>query len=154
MLHYLKYKNQQVIGEFLGDWYGSSMASDPGLKKIDYVVPVPLHPQKLKKRGYNQVDLFGMRIAEHLQATFSKEFLKKVANTKTQTKKGRFFRWQNSHNLYETVNSDSLQNKNVLLIDDVITTGATIEACATALKSAFEANIYVATMAVVPKLGI
>ena len=154
LLHQLKYKNQEAIGVFLGDWYGDLLSKDRSLKKIDFVVPVPLHPKKLRKRGYNQVHAFAERIAFHINAQFLKDGLRKTANTRTQTKKDRFFRWQNAQDLYEPTNIDVLNNKNLLLVDDVITTGATIEACAKALQKANGITIYVATMAFVPKLGI
>lgn len=154
LLHHLKYKNQENIGTFLGSWYGGILSKDKGLNAVDFVVPVPLHPKKLRKRGYNQVDAFAKQLASHLNATFSNQILVKTANTRTQTKKNRIFRWQNAQDLYEMVNSTTLQDKTVLLVDDVITTGATIEACAKALQKANGITIYVATMAFVPKLGI
>ena len=154
LLHNLKYKNQESIGLFLGDWYGNILSKDNALKPIDVVIPVPLHPKKLRKRGYNQVDDFAKRIAHHLNTSFSNQMLIKTANTRTQTKKDRLFRWQNAQDLYEPLNIELLKNKTVLLVDDVITTGATIEACAKALQKANGITIYVATMAFVPKLGI
>ena len=154
LLHNLKYKNQENIGLFLGDWYGNILSKDNALKPIDVVIPVPLHPKKLRKRGYNQVDDFAKRIAHHLNTSFSNQMLIKTANTRTQTKKDRLFRWQNAQDLYEPLNIELLKNKTVLLVDDVITTGATIEACAKALQKANGITIYVATMAFVPKLGI
>lgn len=154
LLHYLKYKNQEEIGAFLGDWYGSILKTDPGLKHIDGVVPVPLHPKKLKKRGYNQVDAFAKALAKNLEVPFLGQILIKTANTRTQTKKDRLFRWQSSRNLYELSNLKPLQNKKVLLVDDIITTGATIEACTAALQQAKGVKVYVASMAYVPKLGM
>jgi predicted amidophosphoribosyltransferase len=111
---------------------------------------VPLHYKKLKKRGYNQVDLFGERLAYHLNIPFVKNVLVKTANTKTLTKKNRFNRWQSSKELYEVSDLALLKNKKVLLIDDVITTGATIEACGSALLKVEGLELYVATMAIVP----
>lgn len=154
LIHHLKYKNHKVIGDFLGDWFGSLLKGDQGLTGIDLVIPVPLHPKKMQKRGYNQVDGFAKQIALHLEATFSNNLLRKTANTRTQTKKDRLFRWQSSQDLYEPTDLSVLKNKTILLVDDVITTGATIEACAKALQKANGITIYVATMAFVPKLGI
>ncbi len=153
LLHHLKYKNQELIGEFLGDWFGKTLKRQGHLKAVDYVIPVPLHPKKLKKRGYNQVDAFGKSMAKHLKAQFLGDALYKTANTRTQTKKDRLFRWKSSQNLYEPNPDYSLSGKKVLLVDDVITTGATIEACAKALSTVKAIEIYVATMAFVPKLG-
>lgn len=150
LIHYLKYKNQEQIGVFLGDWYGEIIKENNTLEQIDYIIPVPLHKKKLKKRGYNQVALFGQRLAYHLQAEFKDNLLIKTANTRTQTKKNRMYRWKNSQELYLVPDTSVLANKNVLLVDDVVTTGATLEACATALQKAENITIYIATMAVVP----
>ena len=149
MLHFLKYKNQQQLGEFIGNWFGTSIAQDQQLS-IDFVIPVPLHPKKLRQRGYNQVELFGKQLAFHLNATFKNDCLIKTQNTKTQTKKNRLARGKNNLDLFILRHSKELDNKNILLVDDVITTGATIEACATTLLKAQNTKIYVATMAVVP----
>lgn len=150
IIHYLKYKNQEQIGAFLGIWYGHILKTNNFLNHIDYVVPVPLHQKKLKKRGYNQVSLFAKSIAEHIDAQYLEGILIKTANTRTQTNKSRILRWQHKKALYVLTDYGFLKNKNVLLLDDVITTGATMEACATALSSTEGINIYVASMAVVP----
>ncbi len=150
LLHNLKYKDRQEIGTFLGDWYGQVLKEDAGLNGIDFIVPVPLHSKKLSKRGYNQVTKFGESLAFHLKVEFLENVLIKTANTKTQTKKGRISRWQGRSELFEVSNTDILRHKKVLLIDDVITTGATIEMCSRALQKAEGVTIYVASMAFVP----
>ncbi|MDX1757980.1 MAG: phosphoribosyltransferase family protein [Arenibacter algicola] len=126
------------------------MKQNKFLNNIDYVVPVPLHQKKLKKRGYNQVSLFAKSIAEHIGAQYLEGVLIKTANTRTQTKKSRILRWQNKQALYVLTDQDIFRDKNVLLLDDVITTGATMEACATALSATKGINIYVGSMAIVP----
>ena len=150
LIHHLKYKKQEQIGTFLGDWHGQIIAENNYLDKIDFVVPVPLHRKKLRKRGYNQVSAFGRRLAHHLNAEFLEDALIKTANTKTQTKKSRIGRWQNNKALYLLKNPKLLENKNILLVDDVITTGATMEICANTLKEAPGASIFITSMAVVP----
>lgn len=150
LIHHLKYKNQPIIGDFLGLWCGQKLSSEGQLQDIDFIIPVPLHRKKEKKRGYNQVDSFGKRIASSINATYLKNVLVKTADTKSQTKKSRIIRWWGNPNLYVVKNAPYLANKNILLIDDVITTGATIEACANALHRLENVRIYVLTIAVVP----
>ncbi len=151
LIHHLKYKNQEQIGTFLGDWYGQELKERAFLPAIDYVLPVPLHKKKLKKRGYNQVAKFAQQLAHHLHAAYHADILIKNANTKTQTAKSRIARWQNNTALYTVKHSDLLQNKNVLLVDDVITSGATMEICAKALQEVEGVSIFILSMAVVPQ---
>lgn len=151
LLHHLKYKNQEHIGSFFGDWYGSLLKEEEGLGQVDAVIPVPLHPKKKKKRGYNQVALFANRVAEHLQVAYDDRLLMKIQNTKTQTKKDRQLRWENSKHVFQLNPYVKNRYKHVLLLDDVITTGATVEACAKELFRLKNMEVSVASMAVVPK---
>ncbi len=151
LIHHLKYKNQEQIGAFLGDWYGQLLQENGFLKEIDIVIPVPLHKIKLAKRGYNQVARFAKKLAFHLNATYRDDLLIKNANTKTQTAKTRIGRWQQSTALYTLSDSSVLKNKNVLLVDDVITSGATIEICSKTLLEATGIKLYIASMASVPQ---
>lgn len=151
LIHHLKYQNQEQIGALLGEWYGTILKNDPGLPKIDLVLPVPLHPKKLKKRGYNQVALFATTLAGHLNCAYNDTLLCKTANTKTQTTKGRIGRLMGAKDLYVVVDSSFLKHKNILLVDDVITSGATMEMCAKALIDIEGISIYMTSMAVVPQ---
>ena len=149
LIHHLKYKNQQQIGAFLGDWCGSKLKENGNIPSIDLVIPVPLHKKKLKKRGYNQVSLFAQKIAHHLNATFLEDVLIKTKNTKTQTKKDRFFRWQSNQDLFKLNANHMVYNKNILIVDDVVTTGATSESCVKAFETEKGVTIYLLTMAIV-----
>lgn len=150
LIHYLKYKNQEEIGIFLGNWYGQIIKEEIGTNQIDAVIPVPLHKRKLRQRGYNQVAQFAKRLSHHLDAEYVDHILVKTANTKTQTKKGRIGRWYSDKALYTLSDPYYLENKRVLLVDDVITTGATMEICAGALQATKGITLYLASMAVVP----
>ncbi len=150
LIHYLKYKNQPRIGTFLGEWYGQVLRSDEGLE-VDVVVPVPLHPRKLGKRGYNQVTGFSETLARHLGAEHGDKVLRKTANIRTQTKKGRLARWFGNQDLYILNQPEKIMGRHVLLVDDVITTGATMETCARALLGAPDTRVFVTSMAIVPQ---
>ena len=153
LIHNLKYRNQEQIGVFLGDWYGQTLRENGDLYGIvDMVVPVPLHRKKLRMRGYNQVSEFAKRLAHHLDADYVDHLLVKTANTRTQTKKGRIGRWQGNKALYTLSDENYAKNKTILLVDDVITTGATMEICAKKLSEVAGATLYVASITVVPQL--
>ena len=150
LLHHLKYKNQEQIGAFLGEWYGALLENVQELQAVDVVIPVPLHPKKLKKRGYNQVALFAQRIANSIDAPYRDDVLIKTVNTKTQTKKDRQLRWENTKSVFQLNSEAPKQFKHVLLVDDVITTGATLEACAKTISEIPDVQISLLSIAVVP----
>ena len=150
LIRFLKYRNQEVIGEFLGNWVGEELKSQPGVKDVDYVIPVPLHPRKLRKRGYNQVSRFGNCIATILGADYREDLLIKSMHTRTQTLKNRFFRLQDEQKIYRVTKPEVLRSASVLLVDDIITTGATMESCCMALNEIPGLDIYICSMAYVP----
>jgi len=147
IIHSLKYKGHQEIGSFFGEWLGKEMLQSNRFKNIDIIVPVPLHPKKLKKRGYNQVSIFGKTLATYLNAKYCEDVLIRKSATSTQTKKHRLERWKNVEELFFLTDNSYFEGKNILLIDDVITTGATLEACANELLKTSNINISIATMA-------
>ncbi len=151
LIHHLKYRNQEQISAFLGEWYGQILKNDSSLNGIDAIIPVPLHPRKFKQRGYNQVAGFAIKLSEHLNCAYHDDLLYKTANTRTQTRKGRIGRWQDNKALYAISDKTILKNKKVLLVDDVITSGATMEMCAKALSEIEGITIYLTSMAVVPQ---
>ncbi|NLP57643.1 ComF family protein [Lutibacter sp. B1] len=147
LIHQLKYKKHQEIGVFIGDWLGDEMNESNRFNTIDCIIPVPLHSKKLKKRGYNQVTSFGKSLSEKLNIPYFENILVRISSTKTQTKKLRFERWKNVEELFSVENNSTLENKHILLIDDVITTGATLEACYKALSNIKNLKISIACMA-------
>lgn len=132
ILHSLKYKNHPEIGVALGRVYGQLIASSY-IDKFDIIVSVPLHKTRKRKRGYNQSEEFGKGLAEVLRIPCVDDVAVRKVKTETQTKKTKLKRWHNVSEVFEIVKPDQIINKRVLLVDDVITTGATLEACARAL---------------------
>jgi len=147
LIHSLKYKKQQQVGILLGNWLGEDLLECDRFTNIDCIVPVPLHPKKLKSRGYNQVTTFGQSLAKKLSIPFNENTLLKISSTKTQTKKIRFDRWRNVQEMFSVQDSKALENKHILLIDDIITTGATLEACCKAFQKTKNIKISIACMA-------
>lgn len=147
LVHKLKYKNEEQLGTFFGQWLGSELAESKRLPKIDIVVPVPIHKKKLKTRGYNQVAKFSQEIAKSIKADYNEENLICISDVATQTHKNRADRWKNVKEKFSLIDTHLFENKSVLLVDDVITTGATIEACALQLQKAKNIKISVVTIA-------
>ncbi len=127
MIYDLKYRGNQKVGEVLGKEVGKEVLLSN--IKIDVIIPVPLHPAKLQKRGYNQSLSIALGIQEVLNCQLNNEVLLRKVNTDTQTRKTKFERWENVKDIFGIENKTSLENKHVLLVDDVITTGSTIEGC-------------------------
>lgn len=148
LIHNLKYKGYEEIGLFLGDWLGEELKAIESYQNIDAVVPVPLHKKKLRKRGYNQVTKFGQQIANSLQIEYIDNVLIKSTNTNSQVHKNRISRWLSNSEIFNTKNIDKITNKHILLVDDIVTTGATLESCITVLQKAENVKISIATMAV------
>lgn len=148
LLHNLKYRGHENIGEFFGKWLGAELSTLEEYKSIDVVIPVPLYKTKLRKRGYNQVAKFGKEIAKSINATYNDSVLIKIKSTKTQVFKERIKRWGDRKNIFAISDIESLEGKHILLVDDIITTGATIENCATVLAPIKGLKISLATMAI------
>lgn len=146
LIHALKYQNKPLIGIFAANLMGQEILNSDRFPPIDIIIPVPLHPKKQRKRGYNQNTLFGQKLAEILSAEFCNTILLKKNSNRTQTRQSRRDRWQNVQNSFYLKNPKKLTKKHILLIDDVITTGATLEACYKQLLKA-EIKISIASMA-------
>jgi ComF family protein len=147
LLHNLKYRGQREISSFFGSWLGSELAEIDHFKTIDMVIPVPLHKQKLKKRGYNQVEGFGKEIAKALGKPYRDDILLKQSKTSSQVFKQRFTRF-NSEEIFTVTHSEAISQKHILLVDDIVTTGATLENCASQLLKNSQAKISLATIAI------
>ncbi len=147
MIHALKYRGHTYLGIMLGDWLGHELKQLDTYIDVDIVIPVPLHPIRKMRRGYNQVDGFGKQLARHLNATFSKNHLLRRRFTKKMAFKGRIDRWSSLENTFKVKNPASLKGKHILIVDDIITTGATLEACMLLLKN-YSTTISVACMAI------
>lgn len=148
LLHNLKYRGYEEIGKFLGEWLGEDLKTIEAFKTVDCVIPVPLHPKKLRKRGYNQVTKFGQEIAKALDVDFIDTVLQKKTNTSSQVYKNRLTRWFNPEEHFVCNDMELLKEKHILLVDDIITTGATIEACIDVLNAQENHKISIATMAI------
>ena len=146
-MHYLKYKNMPELGQFLGELIGEAMSESENFNQIDGIVPVPLHPTKKRIRGYNQSEEISRGISDVLKIPVLSNALHRRQKTSTQTRKKRYERWENVKEVFET-GTDELKNyRHILLVDDVITTGATLESCIAALKDKNQLKISVATLA-------
>lgn len=145
ILHQLKYKNKPELGKMLGNMYGHTLLAVFG-NAWDMVVPVPLHPTKLKSRGYNQSERFAHGLAEVL-AIPAQAALQRRVYTETQTNKTRWQRWQNVESVFEINSAWGVNGKNVLLVDDVMTTGATLAACANTLLDNGAQSVDIAVIA-------
>jgi ComF family protein len=148
LMHNLKYRGHEDIGQLLGEWLGEELKTLDGYSNIDVVIPVPLHKQKLKLRGFNQVDKFGIALAEALQVDFNDTVLIKTTHTKTQVFKDRMKRNSNETTNFKVINGGVLENKHILIVDDIITTGATIEDCANRLLEINNIKLSLATMSI------
>ena len=129
LMHQLKYKGNKELGKQLGRLMGHDLQKTSRFSRVDILVPLPLFPSKEKRRGYNQATILCEGIAEVMNTEIVRDAITRTQFTETQTRKGRIERWQNMEGKFELVNPEKIRNKNILLVDDVITTGATLEAC-------------------------
>ncbi|MGB3949214.1 MAG: ComF family protein [Bacteroidia bacterium] len=147
LIHQLKYNGQKHVGVTIGKLYGDELKYSDDFNTINTVIPVPLHPKKLKKRGYNQSDFFADGIAQSMNIHVDNKSLIRVEESSSQTKKSRYSRWQNVESIFNVNNPTEIEGKHLLLVDDVITTGATLEACAQTLLKVPNVKLSIATIA-------
>lgn len=136
LMHELKYRKDKEVGLLLGRMLGIVLTNSDRFGEIDRVVPVPLHPKKLRLRGYNQSELIARGIAEELGVVLDSSSLVRTVNTSTQTRKSRFDRHKNVQQVFGLNNYHPSRSEHVLLVDDVVTTGATLASCASVFRQA------------------
>ncbi|MEJ6982527.1 phosphoribosyltransferase family protein [Pedobacter sp. P351] len=146
LMHELKYNNKPEVAFKLGEMYGRQLKSSADFQNPDVIIPVPLHPARQKKRGYNQSEYLAQGLAQSLNIPV-KYILSRNVFTETQTRKSRFVRYENMKDVFVGSRNQDLENKHVLVVDDVVTTGATIEACAFELLKIKGLRVSVAAIA-------
>jgi ComF family protein len=148
LIHDLKYKGNKELSYHLGEWLGELLLEAGWNTSVDVVIPVPLHKTRLRERGYNQVEGFAKAIAKKLSANYNGTTLKRRSFSKTQVFKNRLARTEVVKNHFYATDENDLLGKHILLVDDLVTTGATLEACYLALKPSDFKSISIATIAI------
>ena len=146
LIHQLKYNNKKEIGILLGKLFGKDLLNSDFIRPIDFIVPVPLHPKKLKKRGYNQAEIIAVGLSKSTAIPVSTGNLVRSIHNPTQTKRSKTQRWENVKDIFDVLDPQPYAGKHLLLVDDVITTGSTLEACAHALLKSSGVKISIATL--------
>lgn len=147
LIHQLKYNNKPEVGFRMGKLLGEIIAKADLYNDIDLIVPIPLHTQRKKFRGYNQSDVFAKGLSEAMHIPWAADAVIRKLNTATQTKRSRMDRFNNVADAFKVTKTNLLEQKHILLVDDVLTTGATLEACATKILAIPNTKISMATIA-------
>lgn len=147
LIYKLKYKGYENIGTVLGNWYASELKEISILKTADMIIPVPLHKRKFRERGYNQVTTFGLALADEFAIPYIDSILFRTIYSKTQSQKNLFGRTEGIDVVFDVNYNEEDHGKHYVLIDDVITTGATLEACTRALLKIPGAKVSILCMA-------
>lgn len=147
LIHNLKYKGACDAGKEIGRIYGLTLAKSGFTSGIDLIIPVPLHSSKMRQRGYNQSEIISQGISEPTGLPVITDILVRSGDSATQTKRSRFERWVNVEGIFTVRDPDCIRGKHILLVDDVITTGSTIEACASELLKTEGVKVSVAAIA-------
>ena len=135
LLHQFKYHGHKEIGKYLGKIAGTELHKEYFFDNIDLIIPVPLHPRKEHRRGYNQSEWIAMGLSEQTGIPYSRKHVRRIIDNETQTDKTAYERHQNTIGIFEALKTKQLANKHILLVDDVLTTGSTLEACAHAFHA-------------------
>ncbi len=148
LLHRLKYRGQRQIGLILGKQFGAWLRQQPFWQDVDAIIPLPLHPAKESKRGYNQSVLLAQGIADATGMAVLSDVVQRLRPSASQTRKSREERWHNVAGIFAVKDGTAIAGRHVLLVDDVLTTGATLEACGQALLEAGAEKLSLAVLAV------
>ena len=151
LMHKFKYKGTKELGFYLGKRYGSQLKNAEPFNTIDLIIPVPLHPDKMKKRGYNQSEQFANGLGQSMDVMVTTNNLYRKIASETQTLKTKIERWENVKDIFAVAHPEYLAGKHILLVDDVITTGSTLESCARVLLEIPEVSLSVAAIAAAHK---
>jgi ComF family protein len=151
LIHQLKYKSNQQIGRYLGELTANSLLNSNRFKNIDYLVPLPMYPDKERKRGYNQAAVICEGMSSVMNVPTLLNNIVRRRFTETQTKKHRAERWENVSGSFTVSDPSKLEGKKILLVDDVITTGATLEACGSVIVGISGANLSIAALSMAVK---
>lgn len=149
LMHELKYKGNQEVGEMLGRWYGAELRESGLGDAFDLIIPVPLHQKRLLIRGYNQSDCFAKGLSESLNIEWRNDVLIRVKETSSQVNKSRLERYENMDKVFMVKNSVILENRSIVVVDDTLTTGATLESCVLSLQEFDIKDISILTLATV-----
>lgn len=150
IIHRLKYEGKRNIGTEMGRMFGTTLTTTP-FSSADIVIPVPLHRKKLHQRGFNQSELIAEGIAEKLGIPMVPGLIERIRYSATQTSRSRYERWENVEGIFQVRRPQSLSGKHVLLVDDVVTTGSTLEACSNEILKVKGTSVSIATLAVVKR---
>ncbi len=147
LIHRLKYKGQKEIGIKIGELYGQELSKSPFFNDVNLIHAVPLHKSRLRSRGYNQSEYFVQGLSTAMKVTALNNLIVRNKKTETQTRKNRFSRWKNVNEVFSLTSTNDIEGKHILLVDDVITTGSTLAACAEALLKVKNTKVSIASMA-------
>ncbi|MEP6845443.1 MAG: ComF family protein [Panacibacter sp.] len=147
LIKQLKYHGNKEIGFYLGRQLGNYLAATSRFNNVDVIIPLPLNPRKHKKRGYNQAAVIAEGISSIWPKPINTRAVERSIFTETQTHKDRISRWQSMRNVFAVTDANALSGKAILLVDDIITTGATLEACGEKILQLPETKLFIATVA-------